>query len=387
MNFFGGFGNFLNAMPAISNLGFTPNMPVPNFGNGTQLNSMFATALGPEGLMGLGPANATIAAGFSGTVGSDLTAGIQARVPQYRTVFDQKPIYAYDTFKAEDYHFQQGTTTNHVAVASSTQTRFIDPVIIDLDGDGKLGVTGRTNTSEIIADSTAVATSVSQQGRRIDTTTTSTRSWTTRDNWNDKIDFDVNADGNVDRTEWLKTGTGDAFLVTDLNNDGQINGRELMNETGINGEQNKYKGGWDKARDLFDANKDGVLEGNELSNLKVWNDKNGDGRVDSGEMKSLSEAGIVKIDTNDGTVTRQRLTGYQSVPRQEVSGYVELNSFANTGGSNIGMNFTPVGSSSPGPLSGIDIFSTGGVPDMQALWQFAANYRSFTPVAQRPIFA
>ncbi|MCA9792456.1 MAG: VCBS repeat-containing protein, partial [Candidatus Eremiobacteraeota bacterium] len=90
------------------------------------------------------------------------------------------------------------------------------PIILDLNGDGKLDVTGKGG---------------------------------------DMIDFDLFGNGNSIKTEWLKKGTQDGLLVADFNGDGKIDsGRELMRNTGENGEQHKYDGGWDKLGKLFDKN-------------------------------------------------------------------------------------------------------------------------------------
>ena len=122
------------------------------------------------------------------------------------------------------------------------------------------------------------------------------------------INFDMNGDGITDRVhEW---NTKDAQLVYDANGDGQINsGREMMNEVGINGEQNKYKNGWEKARDLFDTNKDGILDAKELEKAKFWTDANGNGKVDEGELKSAAEMGIFGIDTQNGSFLQQQQIG------------------------------------------------------------------------------
>jgi Ca2+-binding EF-hand superfamily protein len=122
------------------------------------------------------------------------------------------------------------------------------------------------------------------------------------------IKFDMNGDGITDTVkEW---NTQDAQLVYDANGDGQINnGREMMNEVGLNGEQNKYKNGWDKARDVFDANHDGYIDAKELEKASFWTDKDGDGKVDEGEMLSAKEMGITGIDTNTGKFIEKHQVG------------------------------------------------------------------------------
>jgi hypothetical protein len=109
-----------------------------------------------------------------------------------------------------------------------------------------------------------------------------------------QVTFDINGDGAVDIVhEW---NTRDAQLVYDADNNGRIDdGREIMNETGLNGEQNKYRNGWEKVRVVFDPNKNDIIEGAELEKAKFWTDINGNGIVDQGELKTAAEMAIVSI--------------------------------------------------------------------------------------------
>lgn len=169
-------------------------------------------------------------------------------------------MYQYDKQKAVDYKFE-------------TQLGRRDPVILDLNGDGKLDVTGAGG---------------------------------------DKINYDVNGDGITDRTEWMKKGSQDGLLVYDNNKDGKITGNELMNETSIDGKANTYKSGWEKALALGDKNKDGKLTGEELNSFSVWVDKNGDGKTDEGELQAAGQMGIVDIDSKEGSFTRRQQIAHES---------------------------------------------------------------------------
>ncbi|MBX3166376.1 MAG: hypothetical protein KF760_03145 [Candidatus Eremiobacteraeota bacterium] len=156
-----------------------------------------------------------------------------------------------------------------------------DPVILDLNGDNKLDVTGANGG---------------------------------------KINFNLFGNGTNVKTEWLKAGTEDGLLVSDFNGDGKIDsGRELMRTTGVNGEQGKYKGGWDKLSQLFDKNKDGKVSGDELNELKVWVDKNGDGVSDEGELRSVKELGISSIDIpTEGVKSNFTMNGKQQMAEDYV---------------------------------------------------------------------
>lgn len=146
-----------------------------------------------------------------------------------------------------------------------------DPVILDLNGDGKLDTTGANGS---------------------------------------KINFNLFGNGTNVKTEWLKAGTKDGLLVADFNGDGKIDsGRELMRTTGVNGEQGKYKDGWDKVSQLFDKNKDGKVSGDELNQLKVWVDKNGDGISDAGELTSVKDLGISQIDVGSSAKSTFTMNG------------------------------------------------------------------------------
>ncbi|MCD8540688.1 MAG: hypothetical protein LRY55_13660 [Leadbetterella sp.] len=107
--------------------------------------------------------------------------------------------------------------------------------------------------------------------------------------------FDINGDGVKDVVhEW---NTSDAQLVYDVNLNGLVDdGKEIMNETGIDGTQNKYRNGWAKVRDIFDKNNDGFIDCSELQLTSYWTDANGNGTVEPGELKSAGQLGIITID-------------------------------------------------------------------------------------------
>ena len=122
------------------------------------------------------------------------------------------------------------------------------------------------------------------------------------------VRFDMNGDGVMDRVrEW---NTKDAQLVYDANGNGKIdNGREIMNEVSVKGKQGKYKNGWEKARDIFDKNKDGKISGDELKKARFWTDANGNGKTDKGELKTAAQMNIVGIDTKNGRFVTKKKVG------------------------------------------------------------------------------
>ncbi|MBI2263900.1 MAG: hypothetical protein HYU64_01805 [Armatimonadetes bacterium] len=103
-----------------------------------------------------------------------------------------------------------------------------------------------------------------------------------------RAQFDINGDGKLDDVEWV--GPNDGLLVMPDENGNVTSGKQLFGTAG------GYKDGYAKMQTL-DRNGDGRLAGEELSGLKVWQDKDGDAKVGAGEMKSLADLGITEIST------------------------------------------------------------------------------------------
>ncbi len=141
-----------------------------------------------------------------------------------------------------------------------------DPLALDLNNDGKIGVTGQ---------STAKDAKVDTLGRT--------------------VSFDIDGDGVKDEIEWM-SGDGDGMLVDDRDGgatgamltDGEINGTRLFGDEG-----GKFANGFEKLK-AFDKDGDGKLTGKELEGLKVWID-DGDAKLEGGELKSLAELGITEM--------------------------------------------------------------------------------------------
>ncbi|MFC5608673.1 SdrD B-like domain-containing protein [Variovorax soli] len=144
-----------------------------------------------------------------------------------------------------------------------TSTTIWTPVALDLNGDGQIGVTGATSSSQKDAGA--------ELGRT--------------------VQFDINADGKLDTIEWFD-GSGDGILVD--NRDGlaatQMNGSRLFGDEG-----GAFANGYDKLATL-DTNSDGILSGEETQGLLLWVD-NGDAQVQQGELRTLGESGIASIST------------------------------------------------------------------------------------------
>jgi hypothetical protein len=97
--------------------------------------------------------------------------------------------------------------------------------------------------------------------------------------------FDFNANGFEVMMEWV--GPGDGLLV-EPKLDGSVDGSCLFGTTG------GYASGFEKLA-ARDANHDSKLTGHELEGLNVWQDRNGNARVDEGELRSVTALGITEI--------------------------------------------------------------------------------------------
>ncbi len=145
---------------------------------------------------------------------------------------------------------------------ASCWVNIYSPVAFDLNGDGKIGVTG------------------SDTGRDA-----------TRDALGKTVAFDILSNGKAEQMEWFK-GDGDGVLVD--NRDGRaavdMKGSRLFGD-----QAGLFRHGFEQLAQL-DTNRDGKIAGDEMRGLSVWVD-NGDAVVQAGEMRSLADVGIVSIST------------------------------------------------------------------------------------------
>jgi Ca2+-binding EF-hand superfamily protein len=269
--------------------------------------------------------------GIANIYGGNLGFSYNSITPIYRNILEKNDII--QTGKAFDYKFSSvdGRVQEGTRLVNSQWVGRRDPVILDIDGDGKATV---TDTDYQVNRTTHTRTE--NRGRDIFRNTYETTTITNKGKENG-IEFDINGDGIKDKTQWVKAqgDKTDAFVTyltpeqQELLKQGKydqikLDGKNLMTETGINGEQNKYKSGWEKVRDLWDKNGDGKITGDELKSVYIWQDKNGDGKVDKDELKAASDWNIKELDTNKGSYSRK--VGEQINYRQELAGY-NYNSF------------------------------------------------------------
>ncbi|MEX2664308.1 hypothetical protein [Candidatus Uabimicrobium amorphum] len=131
---------------------------------------------------------------------------------------------------------------------------FTSPIVLDMDGDGKLEASNGVYLPHVYKD-----------GR--------------------VVEFDINGDGFVDLTEWV--GKNDGLLIQ-YDSSKPVSGAQLF------GDADGFINGYEKMRSL-DADENGTLEGQELSTLSVWQDKNLNAKVDAGEIQSLADLKITEL--------------------------------------------------------------------------------------------
>ncbi|WP_269915564.1 calcium-binding protein, partial [Acinetobacter sp. HY1485] len=110
--------------------------------------------------------------------------------------------------------------------------------------------------------------------------------------------FNLNNEEQKEKTAWV--GKEDGLLVLDKNFDDKIDtGNELFGNYTVNNSGERANNGFD-ALNIYDVNHDSKIDSNDTiyQKLQVWQDKNGNGTVELGELSSLSDLGITSINTD-----------------------------------------------------------------------------------------
>ena len=139
--------------------------------------------------------------------------------------------------------------------SSATVAARVDPLILDLNGDGL--ATTNLDQSDVY--------------------------------------FDLDGNGFAERTAWIDANDG--LLALDRDGDGKItNGQELFGDQTLLSNGTRATSGFEALRE-FDDNKDGKIDASDIVylKLKVWQDLNRDGVSQAEEMKSLADVGIKAI--------------------------------------------------------------------------------------------
>lgn len=117
------------------------------------------------------------------------------------------------------------------------------------------------------------------------------------------VQFDLNADGQVDSTAWTAVGEDDAFLCMDRNGNGVIDdGKELFGSATplMNGEtmESGYYALAELDEPVTGGNGDGQVDSEDpmFERLCAWIDSNRDGVSQRREIKSLGAAGVIAFE-------------------------------------------------------------------------------------------
>lgn len=106
--------------------------------------------------------------------------------------------------------------------------------------------------------------------------------------------FDNKNDGFAEKTAWVGANTG--ILVYDPSDGAITNGSQMFGTaTSLSG--GGYAVDGFQALAQYDSNSDSVINSSDAawSNLRIWVDANGNGVTDSGELETMSQAGITSI--------------------------------------------------------------------------------------------
>jgi hypothetical protein len=112
------------------------------------------------------------------------------------------------------------------------------------------------------------------------------------------VQFDLLTTGSAQNVGWLDGQDG--WLALDLDGNGRIdNGAELLGSNTLLADGSLARDGW-QALAQHDGNADGVIDVNDevFLDLKVWVDANSNGHTEEGELRSLADHHIVRLDLN-----------------------------------------------------------------------------------------
>jgi hypothetical protein len=109
------------------------------------------------------------------------------------------------------------------------------------------------------------------------------------------VNFDINGTGTSQQVAWT-TGSTEGFLVLPTSSGGVTSGAEMFG-TGMLMPNGQHAANGYEALGQYDTNHDGVINASDavFSQLQVWVDTNSDGKVEAGELETLSQLGITSL--------------------------------------------------------------------------------------------
>jgi hypothetical protein len=213
-----------------------------------------------------------------------LSAGNEAPVSEIKGYY-----LAYDKSNSYTIAANKDAVLAKIKEIYDAATKTWSPIVLDLNGDGRIGVTGKSSAHIRKAGNDFVA--------------------------ENSVEFDLRGSGKRERYEWLN-GDGDGFLVDDTQGavtaavarGGEIDGRQLfgnvhgfdhgfqklaLRTSGIHVAASQL-GGVSAAQFSRAATRQAAT-GADLTRLKVWIDSNRDAYVQQGELKTCAELGITEV--------------------------------------------------------------------------------------------
>jgi Ca2+-binding RTX toxin-like protein len=124
-----------------------------------------------------------------------------------------------------------------------------------------------------------------------------------------KARFDLDGDGLADDTSWI--GATEGFLVLDRDGNGTVSNVGEMSFIGdVDGAKSDLEG-----LRAFDSNNDGILSSLDakFAEFKIWQDRDGDGVAEDGEILSLTAAGVRSLNLAGTAVTATSQLGEVAV--------------------------------------------------------------------------
>ncbi len=220
--------------------------------------------------------------------------------------------------------------------------------------------------------------------------------------------FDYKGDNIGDDTGWVSGDDG--FLVIDRDNDGVIT---EASELTLAAEDSDARTGLQGLAAL-DSDGNGVVNGDDarFGELRIWQDRNGNGRTDAGELRTLEQAGVVsialtatalesriKLDRNAmvATTSFTRSDGTTSTAADVSLAYVPTGSVRTSGRafqlSRVGTDYAPLpswfnkfaGNGAFGPASGMAINSIFDRMMMDPDDRLLDLFDAFDPAVESPI--